>query len=38
MNWAGVSVVIGLLAVGWAARPWGMLLVLAGLAWLCWKS
>lgn len=37
MNWAGLSIVLGLVGLAFMAWPAGIL-VLVGLAWLYWKS
>lgn len=38
MNWGAITVVVGLVALGFATAPHGLLLVLGALAWLVWKS
>jgi hypothetical protein len=34
VNWAGVTIALGLFLVGAALGPWGMLVWLAGAVWL----
>lgn len=37
MNWAGLSIALGLAALGIYTMPWG-LLIFAVLGWLVWSS
>lgn len=37
MNIASISIFVGLLTLSVVTMPWG-LLILAGMAWLYWKS
>jgi hypothetical protein len=38
MNWGGLSVVFGVAAVAWVARPWGLVALLALVGWYWWNS